>query len=171
MKHLALFLLFGLAGAASAQTPPLPPPPAEDPISAKLISRKDALQLAVTAVDSCASRGEHAAAQIFDAKGYLRAAVSDDGTPPRGLTTSLGKAHAVLDFRASSAELTERLKTDKEFAAKVDKNERYFFHDGALPIYRQGEFVAVIAVGGAHNIDEACARDALKTLDWARSEK
>lgn len=163
-KIYAAVLALTLAGAASAEAPDAPMP-------ASLITRHDALQLATAAVESCAGRGEHAVARILDAQGHLRALLSDDSAPAIGLVSSAGKAQAVLDFHASTAELAERLKTDPAFAAGPGKDERYFLHPGALPIYRNGEFVAVIAVGGGHAIDEDCAKDALKTLAWARSTK
>jgi Raf kinase inhibitor-like YbhB/YbcL family protein len=106
----------------------------------------------------------------MDANGYTRAALSDDGAKPIGLSTSNGKAAAVLTFKASTRELAARLQSDKQFSDQYAKDPRFHFSPGGIPLYKQGKFVALIAVGGARNIDEDCARDGVKTLAWATTE-
>jgi para-nitrobenzyl esterase len=63
--------------------------------------------------------------------------------------------------------LVARLQGDPQFAAQYGKDPRFHFSPGGLPIYKQGKFVGLIAVGGARNIDEDCAHEGLKTIAWA----
>jgi len=136
-------------------------------ISGDLISRTEATRAAEAALESCSTRGQPASVVVMDANGYVRAALSDDGAKPIGLTTSNGKALAVLTFKESTRDLVARLQADRQFADQYGKDSRFHFSPGGLPIYKQGKFVALISVGGARNIDEDCARDGLKTLTWA----
>ena len=136
-------------------------------ISADLISRADATRAVEAALAACAARGEPATALVMDVNGSVRAELSDDGAKVIGLSTSAGKAAAVLTFKESTRDLVARLQADAGFAAQYGKDPRFHFSPGALPIYKNGQFVALIAVGGARDIDEDCAREGLKTLSWA----
>ena len=140
---------------------------AEAATSVDLISRADALRLVSASLEYCERQGEKAAAYVTDANGNLRAALSSDGLKPIGLRSVPLKTAAVLQFRASTKILADRLKTDPNFAAEYANDPRYLFHPGAMPIYRAGKFVAVLAVGGGHDKDESCALAALKRLSWA----
>jgi glyoxylase-like metal-dependent hydrolase (beta-lactamase superfamily II)/uncharacterized protein GlcG (DUF336 family) len=142
----------------------------ETPMSAALISRADATRLAQAALKVCAARGMPASVVVTDSAGHMRAAFSDDNAKLVGIGSSGTKANSVLDFKASTRALQTRAEKDKEFAAKYGKDARYHFSPGGLPIYRNGQFVAIIAVGGARNIDEECALAAIKTLSWASTE-
>ena len=139
-------------------------------ISKDLIKRTEAQLLVQTAVDACAKLGTPASAMVLDANGAERAELSDDMTPLIGLITAGQKAQAVLAFKTSTSRLKERVQADKVFADQYGKDTRYFFVEGGIPIYKNGIFVAVLAVGGTHSHDEACALDALKTLTWASSD-
>jgi uncharacterized protein GlcG (DUF336 family) len=138
-------------------------------ISKDLIKRTEAQLLVQTAVEACARLGTPASAMVLDANGAERAELSDDLTPLIGLITAGQKAQAVLAFKTSTSRLKERVETDKVFADQYAKDSRYFFVGGGVPIYKGGILVAVLAVGGTHTHDEACALDALKTLTWASS--
>ena len=147
-----------------------PAAPESVTISPNLISRADATQLVNAALDACEARGERVSALVMDAKGYLRAELSDDNSKSVGLTSSAQKAAAVLAFQVSTGDLAARLKSDPQFAAQYGKDPRYHLTPGAFPIYRDGRFVALLAVGGGHTIDADCAQAALKTLRWASLE-
>lgn len=136
-------------------------------ISSDLITRAEATHAAEVALSACKARGQPASVIVMDAAGYVRAQLSDDDAKPIGLTTSNGKAAAVLTFKESTRDLVARLQGDPQFAAQYEKDARFHFSPGGLPIYKQGKFVGVIAVGGARNIDEDCAREGFKTLAWA----
>jgi len=135
-------------------------------ITPDLISRADAVQLVSATLDACEARGERVTALVMDAKGYLRVEISDDNSNSVGLMTSSQKAAAVMSFRASTGDLVARLKADPQFAAQYAKDPRFHFSPGAFPLYRDGKFVALLAVGGGHAIDADCAQVALKTLPW-----
>lgn len=146
-----------------------PAAPAEAHIAADLITRADALKVVDGSLAACERLGETAAAFVTDVDGNLRAALSSDGGNPIGLRTATLKTAAVLQFKSSTRALAERLKSNPAFAAQYGNDPRYFFHPGALPIYRDGKLVAVLAVGGGHDKDESCALEALKLLPWART--
>jgi uncharacterized protein GlcG (DUF336 family) len=168
--HIAsgMALLSMSTGFAANAAPGAMPEPVT--ITPELISRADATQLVSLALDACEARGERVTALVMDASGYLRAEISDDNANSIGLMTSSQKAAAVLMFKASTAELVARLKADPKFAAQYGKDPRFHFSPGAFPIYRDGKFVALLAVGGGHAIDADCAQAALKTLPWASVE-
>ena len=154
-------LVSTLAAPAFAQTAPAAPAPSPVPINPALITLKLATQLSQDALATCAAKGEHATAVVMDADGFVRIVMSDDNAASVGLTSSMGKANAVLDFKISTRDAQQRLQSDAAFAAQNGKNPRYFFHPGGLPLYRAGKFVAIFAVGGGHDKDEDCAKAAL----------
>ena len=167
---MSLVVLCGIASVTPAQAPMAAAQPAADErVSADLISRSDALKLAEAAIASCERQGETAAVFVTDADGHLRAALSSDGLNAIGLRTATLKTATVLQFRASTRELEARLQSDPGFATKFGNDPRYFYHPGAVPIFRNGRFVAVLAVGGGHSKDESCALEALQLLPWART--
>ena len=139
----------------------------ETPNSAELISRAEATQIALAALKECAARGQPASVIVSDSAGHMRAAFSDDNAKVIGIGSSNTKMNSVVDFKMSTRALQLRAQTDKDFADKYGKDARYHFSPGGLPIYKNGQFVAIIAVGGARDIDEECALAALKTLSWA----
>jgi uncharacterized protein GlcG (DUF336 family) len=158
------FLVTAAGSAANLEENPA------TPLSAELISRAEATQIAVAALKECAARGQPASVIVADSAGHMRAAFSDDNAKVIGIGSSATKMNSVVDFKMSTRALQARAESDKEFADKYGKDERYHFSPGGLPIYKDGRFVAVIAVGGARNIDEECALAALKTLSWASTE-
>ena len=172
---LASALLAATAGAAVvAQTTPGSPPPGAPPggkpISAALISLEDAQTLARLSLAACAKRGEAASVYVVDADGHIRVAESADNAVPIGLRTASLKSATVLAFHASTRDLQARLKTDQAFADQNGKDARYFWSPGGVPLYRDGQLVAALAVGGAHDIDESCALDAVKALPWVKTQ-
>ena len=139
----------------------------EPVISSDPITRAEATHAAEVALAACAARGQPASVVVMDAAGYVRAQLSDDGAKPIGLTTSTRKAAAVLTFKESTRDLAARVQGDPQFAAQYGNDPRFHFSPGALPLYKEGRFVGLIAVGGARDIDEDCAREGFKTLTWA----
>jgi len=161
LSYNASILLLCLGGGGAwAQMPQTRA--SEAPVSADLITRANALKLVEASLASCERQGEKIAAIVTDADGHLRAALSSDGTHPIGLRSAALKTATVLQFKASTILLAERLKTDAAFAEKYGKDDRYMFHPGALALYRDGKFV-----GGGHDKDESCALEALKLVPGA----
>lgn len=138
-------------------------------IDANQITHVEALALAQAALQSCKAQGYAVNVQVVDADGHLRVALAGDNAKLAGLATAPQKVASVLAFRASTRELQARLASDPAFAAQFGKDPRYHFSPGGLPIYKVGKLVAVIAVGGARQVDESCALEALKLLPWART--
>jgi uncharacterized protein GlcG (DUF336 family) len=160
----SILLLCLSGGGAWSQAPQAAA--SETPVSADLITRADALKLVEVSLASCEGQGERIAAFVTDADGHLRAALSSDGAHPIGLRSAALKTATVLQFKASTKSLAERLRVDATFADKYGNDARYMFHPGAMAIHRHGKFVAVLALGGGHDKDESCALEALKSLSW-----
>lgn len=151
-------------GPAAAPAPALPPQvnmPANVPINSSLISLAVATQLVQDSLVACEARGEHASALVMDGDGFTRVLMSDDNGASVGLVSSARKAKTVLDLKMSTHDAMDRLQSDKAFADQYGKDDRYFFHPGALPLYRDGKLVAILSVGGGHQQDEDCAKAAL----------
>jgi uncharacterized protein GlcG (DUF336 family) len=165
---LALAIVPALAVAQSQPAAPAAAPAARapDPVISNLITRDEAIALARGSAEACDKRGERAAAVVTDAAGVMRAAVSSEGGNTIGVTSTARKTAAVLRFRLSTRALREKAAAEPAFAAEFNKDDRYYFSPGALPLYRNGQFVAVLAVGGGHAIDEECALDALRGTPW-----
>jgi uncharacterized protein GlcG (DUF336 family) len=162
----AIVILAAMAAGMTANANEDP----ETPMSAELISRAEATQIAQAALKECAARGQPASVIVTDSAGHMRAAFSDDNAKLIGIGSSNTKVNSVVAFKLSTRALQTRAQSDKAFAEKYGKDERYHFSPGGLPIYKNGKFVAIIAVGGARNVDEECALAALKTLSWASTE-
>lgn len=160
--------LLVLALAAQAASPTAPAPDAQ-PASPDLITREDAAVVAKASIEACERHNERVMALVTDADGHLRAALSSDNATGAGFRSAPLKTATVLAFHASTRDLATRLTKDPAFAAQYGKDPRYFYHAGALPIFRNGKFVAVVAVGGGHDQDEACASEGLKLLPWAKT--
>lgn len=147
-----------MATSALAQAPAAP---AAKPVSPALITLVQATRLAQNVLAACAAKKESAAVYVTDADGHLRVAMSADGLSAVGQHSVVLKSATVLEFRQSTRALGERLEKDAAFRDGPGKDSRYFFHPGALPLYRGAQFIGVLAVGGGHDKDEACAFEAL----------
>jgi uncharacterized protein GlcG (DUF336 family) len=174
-------LMLALATAMPAAAQPAPPtptppspgeqgarPPETPPVPSDMISLADAERLAKGIIAICAEQHEYPVVLVSDALGNMRLAIAADHSQPIGWTSVQGKTRAVLDFRVSTHELYDRLQKDKAFADRFAKDPRYFLHPGALPLYRDGRWVAILAVGGGHQADEGCALRALARVPWAK---
>jgi uncharacterized protein GlcG (DUF336 family) len=161
---LTLISALGLAAAAvpaSAQFLPPPPFGQDAKISAALITRAEATSIAQDTIASCERQKETATVLVIDANGFLRAALTSDEGTPIGLRSASLKAATVLKFHESTRALGEKIAADKAFAAQYEKDEHYFWHPGAVPLFRAGKFVGVVAAGGGHDKDESCVLEAL----------
>lgn len=130
-------------------------------VSPALLTLAEARGLAGDTLTACAARKETVAVYVTDAEGHMRAALSADGLNVVGLTSVTRKTAAVLEFHQSTRALGARLESDPAFRDGAGKDPRFFFHAGALPLYRGGVFVGVLAAGGGHDQDEACALEAV----------
>ncbi len=151
--------------APSAPQPqPAPQLPHMRPIKAEWMTRDDVARMTQAALDRCEALGQPATVSVVDAEGSLRATVTSDRARIVGIETSMIKIAAVLVFHASSRALQERAASDAVFAAQFGKDPRFLFYPGALPLYRKGALVGAIAVGGARENDEVCARAGLAAV-------
>lgn len=160
-----------ISGAAFAAEGGIKPASLASP---DMITLADATRMAQATMQECAKRGQPTSVLVMDGNGFQRLLMSDDNAKHIGVVHIGFKAAAVLDFKASTAALRARLTSDKpgdkQFAEQYGKDPRYIFDPGALPIYRDGKLVAVIAVGGSGNFNEDCAQAGVKALSWATTE-
>ena len=162
-------LVLAVSPAFAAQSAGTPPEPLA---SADLITLADATRMAHAALAECTKRGQPASVLVVDATGLLRAAFVDDNGKAIGVDHNNRKVAAVLAFKVSTQALQARVQSDKPFADKYSKDERYFLMGGGLPIYRNGTFVAAISAGGAGGVNnEPCAIAGVKAISWASYEK
>lgn len=135
--------------------------PLESTIPGKPISLELARRIADAALAACAKRGHPITVLVLDQAGNTRILMTADNARKSGLDTASHKAAAVLAFGVSSKDLAVRVETDPAFSAKYGNDSRYNFHDGAIPLYIRSQMIGVLALGGAHGVDDQCAHDAL----------
>jgi uncharacterized protein GlcG (DUF336 family) len=104
---------------------------------------------------------------VWDANGNERIVISDDGAPVIGITSSIRKANTVMQFKASTQSLGERAKTDPALAEQL-KDPKYYTSPGGVPLYKNGKFVGLLAVGGGRDQDGNCAGEGIKAVPWVR---
>jgi len=154
-------------GDASAQTAAQ----TQAAIDTSLITQAEATTLAQASIQACNAQGMAVTAQVVDADGHLRVSLSSEHASLAGINSAPQKAAAVMTFHVSTRDLQARVASDPGFAAQYGKDPRYHFSPGALPLYKDGKFVAVLAVGGGRTVDESCALEALKSVPWAKIGK
>lgn len=137
-------------------------------IDTSLITQDDALNLAQAAIAACKAQGMSVTVQVADADGNLRVSLASEHASLAGIKSAPQKLAGVLTFHATTRELQARAAGDPAFAAQYGKDPRYHFAPGGLQLYRDGKFVAVLAVGGGRAIDESCALEAVKVLPWVK---
>lgn len=137
-------------------------------IDTSLITQADAQALAQAAIAACREQDMSVTAQVADADGNLRVSLSADHASLAGIKSAPQKLASVLTFHATTRALQARVASDPAFAAQYGKDPRYHFAPGGLQLYRNGKFVAVLAVGGGRAIDESCALAAVNVLPWVK---
>jgi uncharacterized protein GlcG (DUF336 family) len=159
---LAALALMAASGAALAQapppaTPPLPPPPARAPAMAV------AVDLAQTAIATCAANGYKVTAVVLDAAGAERVLIVADGAA--SITPAIGTRKAItsLPFKAPSGDVGARVKTDPALAAQFKADTRLIPWAGGEPLLAKGELIGALGVSGAPggDKDDACANAAI----------
>jgi uncharacterized protein GlcG (DUF336 family) len=144
--------------AAIADPPRVAILPYMRPINPDLLSRGDVAAMVKSASDRCEALGQSATVSVVDAEGCLRATVTSDSAKIVAIETLMTKIAGVLAFRVSSRDLQAPAADDPLFNAQFGKDARFLFYPGALPLFRHGQLIGAIAVGGAHDNDELCAR-------------
>jgi uncharacterized protein GlcG (DUF336 family) len=152
-----------MAGAAAAE-PAAPPAPAAAP--------GPSLEVATTgaraAVAACAKQGVTIAVAVIDSQGKPRAMLMAPGSIG-SVFVAMRKAVAALSFRMPTSELGAKLQQDKALVSRM--TPVMFISGGGLPIWRGNELLGAIGSSGAHGagpigqLDEACARAGLKTIE------
>lgn len=152
---------FAAEGSPNATASPANATPPTNAPARVLAARGPALDLAVeaarVALDTCAAAGgQKIGASVVDSAGVLKVLLAYDGTSPRGVTSSTAKAVTALQFKAATAELTERIKTDKALADQIAANTAYNARPGGVLLKVGNEIIGAIGIGGGRT-DHDCA--------------
>lgn len=148
---LLVYLLLSSAGVVAADAPPARVPAARGP------SLELSIEAARTAIESCAAAGDQKiGVSVVDSAGVLKVLLAADGTSPRGVTSGNAKAVTALNFKAPTADLTERIKTDKALADQIAANTAYNARPGGVLLKVGDEIIGALGVGGGRT-DHDCA--------------
>jgi uncharacterized protein GlcG (DUF336 family) len=163
----ASFLMTAPALAQVITTPPTmedfrsPRPPHGHGVSPEL-----AIEAAQAALAACAAQGAKVTALMVDSEDVPIVLISGDG----GVLTerlAASKARIAVKTGMTSAEASERAKTDPAFAGQL-KADPYMAaaFSGGLPVTMGGENAGAFAVGGGSvaGQDEACAKAGLAKI-------
>jgi uncharacterized protein GlcG (DUF336 family) len=164
---LALLLATACFSTSALAADPAPAPQAAAPAAGGQqqqrvpAARGPALDLAIeaarVALDTCAAAGgQKIAASVVDSAGVLKALLAYDGASPRGVSSSTAKAVTALQFKTATADLTERIKTDKALGDQIAANTALNARPGGVLIKVGDEIIGAIGVGGGRT-DHDCA--------------
>lgn len=123
-----------------------------------------AIPLAQAAIAACRAKGSHVAALVVDAENVPVALLADDGSVQLAQQLAPRKTALVLRYKAASAAIAERAKSDAALAAEIKADPRIGFAlPGALPLMAGQTLIGALAVSGGSSpdADDACARAAV----------
>jgi len=126
------------------------------------LSAATAIQMAQTAMDTCAKNGYRVTVTIVDRQGETLLQVRGDNANPHTVENSRRKAYTARTFGISSAEFAERAKADP-WRWQQTTLPGIIALAGALPIKVGDEIIGAIGVSGSPggDKDEACSRAGL----------
>lgn len=122
-----------------------------------------ALEAVTAAVSACKARGYNAGATVVDPRGGIRASLGSDGSMVTDANASRRKAQVTVAFKASGAEIAQRMKTDKAFADQIAANRDWLVRPGSLLISKNGKIFGAIGVEGHSSAEGHPHDDALNT--------
>ena len=164
MRRPILVLISALAGAAGLAAFPAVQA-AEGPSLSDFVIEGPPMRLALEAVEAavaaCKAKGYNAGATLVDPRGGVRASLGSDGSMVTEANASRRKAQTTVAFKASGAEMAERMKVDKAFAAQIAANKDWLVRPGSLLLTKNGKVLGAIGVEGHPHDDKlsvACAQ-------------
>jgi len=113
-----------------------------------------ALEAAQEAISVCANNGYKVTVTVVDSAGEVKAQIRSDDVSARTLSISKRKTNTVLRYGVASMEISEKIKSDKELAAEVEKDESLLPWGGARPLMSKGKLIGAIGVSGAPGGDK-----------------
>ena len=146
MRQLTLISTFSFAltsGLAMAQ----------DAAPARAPELALALEAAQAALAACAQNGVKASASIVDAKGGHKVLLAADGVRGSSVEVSIKKAYTASVMKTSTADLVERMKTDKALEAKITADKALWARPGGFPFMVGNEVIGAIGVAGAQALN------------------
>jgi uncharacterized protein GlcG (DUF336 family) len=131
-----------------------------------------ALEAAQAALAACAANNVRASASIVDAVGVQRLLLAADGVRGPSVEVSIKKAYTAATLKTSTADLVERMKTDKALEAKVSADKSLWARPGGFPLMAGNDVIGAIGVAGAQNLngvaggerDAVCAKAGLDKI-------
>lgn len=132
------------------------------------------LTWAQAAVDGAMSearrRDLRIAAVVLDHTFTLAAAQRMDGAYPSTVGVAQAKAHAALNFRASTADVVARIKPENRQALQAVQPTLLFI-GGGVPLLAGEQLVGAVGVSGGSEADDvACAEAAAAAVKQFRAE-
>jgi uncharacterized protein GlcG (DUF336 family) len=112
-----------------------------------------ALEAAQAALATCASNNVQAAAAVVDAGGFQKVLLAADGIRGPSVEVAVKKAVTAATMKMATAELAEKMKTDKALEAKVNADKSLWARPGGFPFVVGGQVIGAIGVAGAQNLN------------------
>ena len=99
---------------------------------------------------------------VVDAGGRLILTYIPDRSNPEHAFLALRKAYSAVTLKATTAEITAKSQTDKDYAAKVTADPNLMTHPGGVLLKAGDKIVGAIGVSGANDdtgrYDDECAQ-------------
>ena len=132
---------------------------AQEVLTEKQISLGLARDAAMAAIEQARKDGYRVTVTVVNRAGQVIAQLRDDGASPHTNNTSWRKAYTALIFRASTAEIANRIAANPGVANLKEITDVTTL-GGGLPIRAGNEVIGAIGVGGAPggDKDEICAQ-------------
>src|SRR5215470_815168 len=92
-----------------------------------------ALDAAQAALAACAANNVKASASIVDAAGIQKVLLASDGVRGPSVEVSIKKAYTAATLKISTADLVERMKTDKALETKITADKSFWARPGGFP--------------------------------------
>lgn len=137
---------------------------AVDVLTQKNIGLDIASDLVKSSVDKCRKKGYQVASAVVDRYGNLRVAMRDDLAARQTLEIAQRKANMVIMAGIDSGVFRH---SRSDIARELNHIDGLIVMQGGLPIRAGGALIGAIGISGAPggDIDEACAKEALKTIE------
>jgi len=171
----ALLLLAPTAALAQSDTtaPTMAPAPTRAemaqprPARAPGIPARLAVEAAAEANAACLRSSYKTTALVTDSAGVPIVLLANDGAAAITQRVAMSKIQAVLKYRMTSGQVSDKAATDPALAAEIKANPLIeTARQGAIPIMAGSEFLGAFAVSGAPDglKDEVCARAGLAKI-------
>ena|SRR5205823_5008804 len=130
---------------------------AQEAASARAPELALALEAAQAALAACAANNVRASASIVDAAGVHKVLLAADGVRGNSVEVSIKKAYTASIMKISTADLVERMKTDKALEAKFNADKSLWARPGGFPLVAGNAVIGAIGVADSMGLPVASA--------------